>query len=328
MGGGPVRISPQRLMAEAEATGFRADVLEKAAQLLGLLDAIQSHPFLRGKFALKGGTALNLFVFDVPRLSVDIDLNYVGAVSRDTMLDERPKVEEALQAVFSREGFGVRRAPPVEHAGGKWSLRYHAASGQSGRIDVDVNYMYRVPLWPIATMDSRSLGSWQATAVPVVDIHELAAGKLVALLDRRKARDLFDSSLVLSVTGLDNEMLRTAFVAYGAMERRDWRTVSAEDVAFDSAELSGHLMPALRIVGAQRLDAAGYGDTLLEQCRAGLGALLPLRDAELAFLDLLLDEGLIDSTLLTPDTALQERIQAHPLLEWKAQNVRRHMGLP
>ncbi len=327
MGGGPLRISPERLMAEAEATGFRADVLEKAAQLLGLLDSIQSHPFLRRKFALKGGTALNLFVFDVPRLSVDIDLNYVGAVSRDAMLDERPKLEDALQAVFSREDFGVRRAPPDEHAGGKWSLRYPAAIGQSGRVDVDVNYMYRVPLWPIATMDSRPLGSWQATGVPVVDVHELAAGKLVALLDRRKARDLFDSSLVLSMTGLDNEMLRTAFVVYGAMERRDWRTVSAEDVAFDSEELSGQLIPALRTVGTQSLDAVGYGDTLVEQCRAGLGALLPFSDAERAFLDLLLDEGRLDSRLLTHDTALQERIQLLPLLEWKAQNVRRHRGL-
>ena len=328
MGGGPVRISPQRLRAEAEATGFRADVLEKAAQLLELLDSIQSHPFLRGKLALKGGTALNLFVFDVPRLSVDIDLNYVGHESRDAMLEERPKIADALQAVFSREDFGVRRIPPHEHAGGKWSLRYHAASGQSGRIDVDVNYMYRVPLWPIATMDSRPLGSWQATAVPVVDIHELAAGKLVALLDRRKARDLFDSSQILSMAGLDNKMLRIAFVVYGAMERRDWRKVSADDMTFDSAELSGQLMPALRTVGAQSLDAAGYGETLVERCRAGLGALLPFRDAERAFLDLLLDEGRIDARLLTYDTALQERIHTHPLLEWKAQNVRRHRGLP
>ena len=206
-------------MAEAEATVFRAKVLEKAAHLLGLLDSIQSHPFLRAKFALKGGTALNLFVFDVPRLSVDIDLNYVGAVSRDAMLDQRLRPTEALQAVFSRAGFGVRRAPPDGHAGGKWSLRYPAASGQSGRIDVDVNYMDRDPTRPIATMESRSLGSRQATDVPVLDTHELAAGKLVALLDRRKARDLFDSSLIFSMTGLDNEMLRTFFVVYGAMER-------------------------------------------------------------------------------------------------------------
>ena len=87
-----MNISPDKLVAEAEATGFRPDLLEKVAHLLGLLDAIQSHPFLKGKLVLKGGTALNLFVFDVPRLSVDIDLNYVGAEDRDGMLSERPNM--------------------------------------------------------------------------------------------------------------------------------------------------------------------------------------------------------------------------------------------
>ena len=85
-----MKISPERLAAEAEATGFRPDVLEKVAQLLTLLNALRSHPFLGGKLALKGGTALNLFIFNVPRLSVDIDLNYIGTENRDGMLAERP----------------------------------------------------------------------------------------------------------------------------------------------------------------------------------------------------------------------------------------------
>ena len=167
-------------------------MIERAFRLLRVLDAVQGHPFLRGKLALKGGTALNLFVFDVPRLSVDIDLNYVGAEGRDAMLVERPGIEEALRAVFSRERLGVRLAPSREHAGGKWSLRYASALGQSGRLDVDVTYMYRVPLWPVVAMDSRRIGGWRAEAIPVVDLHELAAGKLAALLARRQARDLFD----------------------------------------------------------------------------------------------------------------------------------------
>lgn len=178
-----MRLSPERLAVEAAATGFRPDVLEKAIQLLALLDAIQSHPFLRGKLALKGGTALNLFVFEVPRLSVDFDLDYVGSEDRETMLEERPRVEEAMQAVFSRQDLGIRRIPQG-HAGGKWSLRYPAAAGQSGRIDVDINYMYRVSLWPTTTMDSHPLGGWRATGIPVVNIHELAAGKVTALLAR------------------------------------------------------------------------------------------------------------------------------------------------
>jgi hypothetical protein len=52
-----MKISPEILAVEAEATGFRPDVLEKVAQLLGLLDALRSHPFLKGKLVLKGGTA-------------------------------------------------------------------------------------------------------------------------------------------------------------------------------------------------------------------------------------------------------------------------------
>ncbi len=97
-----MRISRERLLAEAEATGFRAEVLEKSIHLLGLLEGFQGHPFLRGRLALKGGTALNLFLFDLPRLSVDVDLNYVGAVERATMLAERPRVEEAIRA-YARE---------------------------------------------------------------------------------------------------------------------------------------------------------------------------------------------------------------------------------
>ena len=321
-----MRISPERLGSEAEATGFRSDVLEKVAHLLELLESLCGHPFLRGKLALKGGTALNIFLFDVPRLSVDIDLNYVGAETREAMLEERPRIENAMRDVFSREDFSVRRIPE-EHAGGKWSLRYAASSGQSGGIEVDLNYMYRVPLWPVTPMDSYPVGSWQARGIPVLDIHELAAGKLAALLARRKARDLFDSRLVFSIDGLDLERLRTAFVVYGAMNRKDWRTVSVADVAFDEAELSSQLLPALRVGAVGSAEATSFGEKIVNECRAALSALLPLNDAELAFLDLLLDGGEIDATILTGDTDLRNRIQTHPNLEWKAQNVREHRGL-
>ena len=321
-----MKISLERLAADADATGFQPDMLEKVAQLLGLLEALCSHPFLNGKLALKGGTALNLFMFDVPRLSVDIDLNYVGAPDREAMLEERPMIEEAMQAVFGREDFEVRRVPG-EHAGGKWSLRYEAASGQRGGIEVDLNYMYRVPLWPVANRDSHEVGSWQVRQIPLLDIHELAAGKLAALLSRRKARDLFDSRLLFSLGGLDFEKLRTAFVVYGAMNRKDWRTVSVDDVAFERSELSSQLLPALRGGAVPEIDASTIGEALVGECRDALSVVLPLNEAEVAFLDLLLDGGEIDARILTSDVGLQRRIQAQPGLEWKARNVRTYRGL-
>ena len=62
------------------------------------------------------------FRIDVPRLSVDIDLNYIGAVDRATMETERPLVERGLQAACERSGVSVKRIQ-TEHAGGKWRLK-------------------------------------------------------------------------------------------------------------------------------------------------------------------------------------------------------------
>ena len=316
-----MRISPETLVNQAEATGFRPDMLEKVGLLLQLLDAVRSHPFLKDKLVLKGGTALNLFIFDVPRLSIDIDLNYVGAAGREAMLAERPKVEEALQAVFSREGFTVRRVP-AEHAGGKWQLRYPSAGGQSGNLEVDVNFMFRIPLWPVKTMDSRPLGIWQAVGIKLVDVHELAAGKLSALMSRRQARDLFDCSNLYRLGGLDRERLRLAFIVYGAMSRKDWRTVTPTDVDFDIADLEQRLIPTLRAAGIERMRQDHFGKDLVEDCRNFLAGLLPFTEAEAEFLNRLLDKGEIGPELLTDDEDLQDRIRRHPLLEWKAVNVR------
>ncbi len=322
-----MKLSVEKLTAEAEASGFRPDVLEKVVRLLGLLNTLQSHPFLKGKLALKGGTALNLFIFPVPRLSVDIDLNYIGAQSREEMQRERSPLEQAVQAVFQREGFTVRRMPQ-EHAGGKWRLGYTNAFGQKGRLEVDLNFMYRVPLWRGIPLNSQVLGTWQAIHIPVVDKHELVAGKLAALLSRRKARDLFDSYHILHMDTLDTKRLRIAFVVYGAMNRKDWRTVSTEDVSFDIDELESQLIPTLRHETLQKHESIeSYGQMLVEGCRQALSVVLPLTEAERTFLDLLLDAGQINPALLTDDEALQERIRQHPQLRWKVFNVRKYKGL-
>lgn len=321
-----MKISRQRLQAEAQSTGFRPEVLEKAIHLLNLLQGFQSHPFLKGRLALKGGTALNLFLFELPRLSVDIDLNYIGAADRETMMAERPKVEQAVEAVCAREGLQTVRVPS-DHAGGKWRLRYDSALGEGGNLELDLNFMFRVPLWPVEPLDSKPLGTYRATGIPVLDIHELAAGKLAALLARSASRDLFDAHLLLTQGHLDDARLRLGFVLYGAMNRRDWREVRASDVALDAKEVENQLIPVIRKdyladAGKQRK----WAERMLEECRRGLKKVLPLAREEKAFLDRLLDEGDIEPFLLTSDSAMIECIRSHPLLQWKALNVRQHKG--
>jgi predicted nucleotidyltransferase component of viral defense system len=147
-----MRVSLEQLLETASATGFRPEILEKVIQLMHLLGSLQDHPFLRGKFALRGGTALNLFHFEIPRLSVDIDMDYIGATDVEVMKVERPVFEKSIQAVCSREGFTTRWIPQG-HAGGKWQLRYQSAYGGEGNLELDINYMFRVQLWPIEYRD-------------------------------------------------------------------------------------------------------------------------------------------------------------------------------
>ena len=322
-----MRISSERLAAEAASTGFRPEMLEKVIHLLGLLEGLARHPYLRGRIALKGGTALNLFVFDLQRLSVDIDLNYIGAPDRETMLAERPKVEQAIAAVCGRQDFAIQRVPE-DHAGGKWRLRYDSALGQGGNVEVDLNFMFRIPLWPVAVRDSRPVGSHSASGITLMDEHELAAGKLAALLSRHAARDLFDVHSFLTRATYDAARLRLAFIVYGAINRKDWRSASVDDIGFETHELRSTLVPVLRTGHlAARDTLEQWVARMVEETRASFSVLLPLNDSEREFLDRLLDHGQIEPSLLTDDTDLALRILHHPGLLWKAQNVREFRGV-
>lgn len=257
-------LSLADLQREAAATGFGADALEKVIRLLELLEGFRSHPFLGSRVALKGGTALNLFVFEVPRLSVDIDLDYTGAAERDVMLAERPKAEQAIQAVCGRAGMQIKRVPG-EHAGGKWRLSYTSVSGRAGTLEVDVNFLLRTPLWPIVATDSRCIGSFGVARVPMLDVHELAAGKLAALFGRAASRDLFDVRELLAAKSLDPERLRLAFVVYGGINRRDWRTVRRSLHAASSARAGATPARSTQASAGRR---STYASTLVSRVEA------------------------------------------------------------
>lgn len=317
-----MRLSYDILMADAGSTGFRPEILEKSELLLDLLQNLVDDPFLGSRLVLKGGTALNLFVFDVPRLSLDADLNYIGSADMATMEAERPQLEAAIRSVCHREGFDIRRVPD-KHAGGKWHLGYTSALGGGAELQLDVNFMLRVPLWPVATWDSRSLGHSAAHHVQVLDINELAAGKLAALLSRHTSRDLYDVHQLLVSGLLDPERLRAAFVVYGGVNRTDWRRVGVNDVVFDGHELRDELIPVLRRSGETERVNDALVKRLVDETREMLSVVLPLREREVAFLESLLGKGVVDASLLTDDQVLKERVQVQPGLQWKALNVRK-----
>jgi len=208
-------------------------------------------------------------------------------------------------------------------------MSYTSATGQSGTLELDLNFMLRVPLWPPVVTTSRSLGSLAVAEFPVLDVHELAAGKLAAFFGRSASRDMFDVRELLRRGGLDRARLRTGFVVYGALNRRDWREVSLDEVGADPEDVDRFLLPVLRGDMSPAPEAtAGWTARLVAECRELLRIVLPLEPAEREFLDRLNDGGEIHPEMVTVDPQTQAVLREHPALQWKAQNVRKHYGLP
>jgi predicted nucleotidyltransferase component of viral defense system len=292
-------------------------------RLLDLLQGISGDPLLSERLALKGGTALNIFHLQLDRLSIDIDLNYIGAVDREKMLEERPAIESALNRLLAEQGYRVRRQPD-EHAGGKWISRYGSALGGNPTLEIDLNFMSRQPLFGTHRMSSQVLGSSQANNVLVVNLYEVIAGKLVALFDRQAGRDLFDARRILALSDIDWQAVKAAVLAIGACARTDWRKRTIDDIGVDADELRRNL--SICLPRAYFENAAGLDEWIEESvamCRERYAFLFALTADEQKFLDGILDRGEINADLLNAPPPLANHIAQMPMLAWKCQNVER-----
>ena len=164
-------------------------------------------------FALKGGTAINLFVRDLPRLSVDIDLAYLPIEDRQISLG-------GIEAALARIGARIERAVPSCRVYGVTLRR----EGTVNRLLVrDRGVQVKIEVTPVLRgcvygPEQRAVSAgveerFGFAAMQVVSFPDLYAGKLVAALDRQHPRDLFDVRGLLSNEGID-ERLRAAFVVY------------------------------------------------------------------------------------------------------------------
>jgi predicted nucleotidyltransferase component of viral defense system len=183
-----------------------------------LLLAIAPAVFASGRFAMKGGTALNLFVQEMPRLSVDIDLVFV---------DHRPDRQAALQFIAvelasvqtALAGKGYRAHLPANAEGDDVKL---VVSNDTAQVKIEVNFVFRGTVLPIETRSLVATAQDLFTtdlAVPVLATAELYGSKLVAAMDRQHPRDIFDVMHMLDHFGWQVSIV-DCFVAYLAGHNR------------------------------------------------------------------------------------------------------------
>jgi hypothetical protein len=185
-----------------------------------LLIDVAPFVFTADCFALKGGTAINLFLRDMPRLSVDIDLVFTDL--------EQPDRSAALAEIERRLGeiaerlermLGVRVRPTT--SGSEHESKLFISRGPV-LLKVEVNHVFRGAVYPLVTGSLSAQAQTRfarALSISMLDPDELYASKLVAALDRQHPRDLFDVMLLLEAGGI-TPRIRRAFTVYLAGHNR------------------------------------------------------------------------------------------------------------
>ncbi len=174
--------------------------------LVSVLPVVAKEPC----FALKGGTAINLFVRNMPRLSVDIDLAFLPIGDRTTALQEIGAALGRITDALTGQGYRVQ--PGKRQDGNVNGL---LVSDGVAVIKIEVSPVLRGTVYPeaIRRMVEHAEAEFGFAEVPVVSFADLYAGKIVAALDRQHPRDLFDVKLLLADEGIGDELFR-AFLVY------------------------------------------------------------------------------------------------------------------
>jgi hypothetical protein len=174
--------------------------------------------FSSGQFAMKGGTALNLFVQDMPRLSVDIDVVFVAhRTGRDAALAEIAAELAAIQGRIKHRGIVTEIAS--SKTGDETKIL--ARRGRVG-AKIEINHVFRGTLLPTENRPLVKTASelfTTALSVPTLAVAELYGSKLVAAMDRQHPRDLFDVHGMFLRCGLTPDIVE-CFVGYLAGHNR------------------------------------------------------------------------------------------------------------
>ena len=307
----------KQLAALASETGFLRDNLEKVVRLVGVLGFIDSNPLLASRLALKGGTAINLTVFQMPRLSVDIDLDYCNDCDRDEMMSERETINSLIHAYMTSQGYVAGSGSKSPHSLDSWVFAYVNAGGNRDNIKIEINYSMRCHLYPVCETK---------VSIPFLDTHtvralapmELFGSKIKALVERSACRDLYDVNNMIEhglfpsdrLPNLRKTVLFYLAVGGSRAPQHDYTLDSIRKLGYRQVRAS--LIPVLR--KQERFN--------FEQARIVVAdfveGLLRFTESEQAFIDSF-NQGQRKPELLFQDPLIVERIQAHPMALWKTQ---------
>ena len=299
---------------QAKQLGFVRDTFEKVCRLVDVLSFMESDALLSESLALKGGTAINLTIFDLPRLSVDIDMDFSTNVPRETMLQEREKINDHIGKYMAASGYSLNPKSKQYHALDSFVYEYVNAGGMKDNLKIEINYMLRCHVLPVSRRDVVLPCADKNPTVLCVDPMEIFATKAVALFNRSAARDLYDMfNLQKSdlIDGSQENLFKKCIMFYSAVgsetvpEHFDFSNIGK----ISAQKIKTDLMPVLR--RAEHFDFRMAQDKVENYLKQ---ILLP--EGDMVFWGAFAN-GEYRPELLFGDAEILSRIEKHPMALWK-----------
>lgn len=302
----------------AKELGFPRDTLEKVCRLSDVLKFMRADELLAEGLALKGGTAINLTIFDLPRLSVDIDLDYCRSIDREEMLSDREIITDRINKYMTANGYVLSPKSKNYHALDSFVYEYVNCGGVKDNLKIEINYMLRCHVLPVA--ERRVKLPWNKEKLTVLSVAplEIFASKTVALLTRTAPRDLYDMHNMIKF-GLFNEseevMLRKCAVFYSAIgAAKPPQKFSFDNIGkVSSQQIKRDLNPVLR--KGERFDLKSVQKEVTEYL---VSILVPTREEELFWKAF--SEGNYCPNLIFGDSNEFRNVVKHPMALWKCRD--------
>ena len=308
-----MNYSRQYLAELSTKTDFIKDNLEKVLRLSEILKFLNSDDMFKGKLALKGGTAINLTAVGLPRLSVDIDLDFTENLSRDEIIDVKSKFTKRLTDYMWQEGYSLLVAPREHYALLSFVFNYVNNVGNRDNIKVEINFMDRCHILPLEQKQILSNGIIEKFEVLTLNTVELYASKINALLSRATPRDLYDVNAMIENNIIkDTELLKKCLIFYNMVGgEQDIDTITFDNIEhINFMKFKTQLKPV--ISKTDKFD--------LEQAKAKvidyLRGLINLMSQELTFINEFRNKN-YKPELLFSDKNIIENILYHPMALWR-----------
>jgi len=309
---------------KARELGFVRDAFEKMARLTEFLQYINSEVELCPLLALKGGTSINLTVFHLPRLSVDIDLDFAENLTKNEIAAKRERIKELLGRYTANEGYTLSGKSKQTHALDSFVYSYRNAADNPDNIKVEINYMLRSHVLPVVDVPAISGGAFTDFPIRTLAPVEIFASKIVALSDRAAARDLYDLNNMVfhrMFNDADLLLLRKCAVFYMAVAGE----INTEGFSFEEVgkitpfKVKKELLQMIR--QAERFDLQAAKDRV----SAFMSEHITLTEKETAFLQQF-TAGRYEPQLLFEDDEIVKRIETHPMALWRLQHIRERLN--